>query len=236
MSQIRNQPIPSPLKLQAHTHTPHHPTSVHVSLCPGKKLSSRLTWYFKWKCLVLTNKAGKEPSELENGPNVTSEKQLQDHSPKCKWLGQDTSAVGVEVLFCSQGFVCVLCFSFKHFSGSMGWLSTATVKIFLNMEEKVKWHFYLLQHLQTFYRFQQRGKMCPLSNTQVEKGEKGEKGGGLSLVRAKLLHSTFWDQLGFWERFLLNLGSGGRALMLVNLPWIHWFNLHQNTMWVCSFS
>lgn len=70
------------------------------------------------------------------------------------------------------------------------------------------------------------------TNIQVEKGK--EKWGSLSLVRAKLLHSAFQGQLGFWERFLLNVGPGGRALMLINLPQIHWFNLDRNTMWVCS--
>ena len=69
------------------------------------------------------------------------------------------------------------------------------------------------------------------TNIQVEKGK--ERWGSLSLVRAKLLHSAFQGQLGFWERFLLNVGPGGRALMLINLPWIHWFNLHWNTIWVC---
>ena len=74
------------------------------------------------------------------------------------------------------------------------------------------------------------------TDIQVEKGKKRrgkERWGSLSLVRAKLLHSAFQGQLGFWERFLLNVGPGGRALMLINLPWIRWFNLHWNTIWVC---
>ena len=74
------------------------------------------------------------------------------------------------------------------------------------------------------------------TDIQVEKGKKRrgkERWGSLSLVRTKLLHSAFQGQLGFWERFLLNVGPGGRALMLINLPWIRWFNLHWNTIWVC---
>ncbi|CAK7313675.1 hypothetical protein VULLAG_LOCUS17707 [Vulpes lagopus] len=41
-------------------------------------------------CPDLT-KAGKEPSKLENGPNVTSERQLQDDSPK--WIKGGGSGV-----------------------------------------------------------------------------------------------------------------------------------------------
>lgn len=100
------------------------------------------------------------------------------------------------------------------------------------MEERVEWHLHLLQHPQAFCRPQQGGNMDPLPNIQVEKGEMRA---GLSLVRAELLHSNFQGHWGLCKRFLFNLGSRGRALMWINLPWVHWPNLHQNTMWVCSF-
>ena len=65
---------------------------------------------------------------------------------------------------------------------------------------------------------------------EMRKGEMGE----FKLSESKITPFSLPRQLGFWERFLLNVGPGGRALMLINLPQIHWFNLDQNTMWVCS--
>lgn len=141
-------------------------------------------------------KVGKEPSELENGPNVTSERQPQDDSPKCKWLGQETSAVGVEVLFTSFPV-----FLLKHqSSGPMGWLSTATIKHFWTWEEKVNRQS-SLQHSQAFCRHpptpasQQGGKW-----THSHSGGEGRDRRGFKLSKSKITPSNPPGPVGvLWE-------------------------------------
>ena len=117
----------------------------------------------------------------------------------------------------------------------MGWLSTATIKHFWIWTRKSSNIPIFSIHRPSADPLSKWGEWIYYHSGGERKDEmkKGEMG-SLSLVRAKLLHSAFQGQLGFWERFLLNVGPGGRALMLINLPQIHWFNLDRNTMWVCS--
>ena len=113
----------------------------------------------------------------------------------------------------------------------MGQSSTATIKhfwVWMRKSSNIYIFFSIHRPLQT----PSASRVSGSTNIQVEKGK--ERWGSLSLVRAKLLHSAFQGQLGFWERFLLNVGPEERALILINLPWIHWFNLDRDTMWVCS--
>lgn len=42
-----------------------------------------LTWCFTWNCLVPNSQGRKRIIRAGNGPNVTSERQQQDHSPRC---------------------------------------------------------------------------------------------------------------------------------------------------------
>lgn len=92
LSQTRNYPIPSPQT--AHILTP-HTQQVFMWSCVQARSSllAYMVFSMKMSCPDLT-KAGKEPSKLENGPNVTSERELQDDSPKCKWLGQEDLSCG----------------------------------------------------------------------------------------------------------------------------------------------
>ena len=51
-SETNQFPLP-PKCVRIHTHT-YHTTSVHCVPVSRQDALSRLTWYFKWKCLVLT--------------------------------------------------------------------------------------------------------------------------------------------------------------------------------------
>ena len=116
----------------------------------------------------------------------------------------------------------VTLFFLKRFSGSVGWLSSDTIKLILNMEEKVEWHLHL-QHSQTFCRPQQGGEKW---NNYHSAGERHEGGGELKLSWEQSFSTqTSKGLCRFRKRFLFNLVSWRRALMAVHLPWNHWLSL-----------
>lgn len=126
----------------------------------------------------------------------------------------------------------VTLFFLKRFSGSVGWLSSDTIKLILNMEEKVEWHLHL-QHSQTFCRPQQGGEKW---NNYHSAGERHEGGGNLSLVENKVsphklprgfagfargFYSTWYLEGELWWRYI--------CLEIIGFPY------SLNTMWMCSF-
>lgn len=84
--------VRAPYCLKQETNQSPSPTTAHIyttlNKCTCVPVSRQeallwLTWCFTWNCLVLNSQGRKRIIRAGNGPNVTSEKQQQDHSPRC---------------------------------------------------------------------------------------------------------------------------------------------------------